>query len=198
MTDGQPSKRDAVADWWARLVQAIAGIVGRDPSHPIPFWSGDLLEGIVAVAALLLMLAIGIPEWLAILLAVLTYVGLALLRPSRERHDEPVANTDEEDTGETPVNAAGPPQPADGAALVYQVVAQRYGLTRREAEIVPMLERRLSDKEIAERLSISPRTAMNHSASILGKVGLDSRRDVADFIDRHRRLLPPSPPNADE
>jgi DNA-binding CsgD family transcriptional regulator len=198
MTDGQFSKRGAVADWWARLVQAMAGIVARDPSRPNPFWSGDLLEGIVAVAALLLMLAIGIPEWLAIPFAVATYVGLTLLRPPRELHDESVVNRDEEeDSGETPVSAVGPSQPADASARVYQLVAQRYGLTRRETEIVPMLERRLGDKEIAERLSISDRTAGNHVTSVLGKFGLKSRRDVADFIERHRRL-PPSPPNAGE
>ena len=183
MTDGQPSKPGTIADWWTRLVQAMAGIVARDPRRPNLFWSGDLVEGVVAVVALLLMVAIGIREWLAILLAVLTYVGVALLRPQRERRE---------------VTVIPPVPPRLEEAHVYQLVANRYGLTRRETEIVPMLERRLSDKEIAERLSISPRTAMNHSASILGKLGLDSRRDVADFVERHRRLLPSSPPNVDE
>src|SRR3712207_8748754 len=37
---------------------------------------------------------------------------------------------------------------------------------------------RLSDREIAARLFISPRTAGTHVTSILGKLGLSSRREV--------------------
>jgi DNA-binding NarL/FixJ family response regulator len=47
------------------------------------------------------------------------------------------------------------------------------------------LAQRLTDREIAERLSISHRTAMNHVANILGKLGLSSRREVAPFIAQH-------------
>jgi DNA-binding NarL/FixJ family response regulator len=55
------------------------------------------------------------------------------------------------------------------------------------------LAQRLTDREIAERLSISHRTAMNHTANILHKLGLESRRDVAGFVARHG-LLPPHEP----
>ncbi|HEV2066425.1 MAG TPA: helix-turn-helix transcriptional regulator, partial [Thermomicrobiales bacterium] len=37
---------------------------------------------------------------------------------------------------------------------------------------------RLSDKEIAERLAISPRTVSTHVVAILAKLGVHSRRDV--------------------
>jgi DNA-binding NarL/FixJ family response regulator len=76
--------------------------------------------------------------------------------------------------------------------------AARFGLTRREIEILPMLAQRLTDREIAERLSISPRTAMNHTASILAKLGLTSRREVADFAAEHGLLPPTEPSNEDE
>jgi DNA-binding CsgD family transcriptional regulator len=56
-----------------------------------------------------------------------------------------------------------------------------FGLTPREIEIVRLLEQRLSDREIAERLFISPRTAGTHVTSILGKLGLSSRREVPNW-----------------
>ncbi|HEY7035688.1 MAG TPA: LuxR C-terminal-related transcriptional regulator [Thermomicrobiales bacterium] len=58
-------------------------------------------------------------------------------------------------------------------------------LTPRELEIARLLTRRLTDKEIADALSISPRTVMNHVASILDKLGVASRREAADWASRH-------------
>jgi len=55
------------------------------------------------------------------------------------------------------------------------------GLTPRELEIASLLAMRLSDKEIASRLAISPRTVSTHVTVILGKLGISSRRDVARF-----------------
>ena len=59
------------------------------------------------------------------------------------------------------------------------------GLTRRESEVLYLLARRLTDKEIADALSISPRTAMNHVANILGKLSLANRREVAHWAREH-------------
>jgi DNA-binding CsgD family transcriptional regulator len=53
------------------------------------------------------------------------------------------------------------------------------GLTRREAEVLPLLAQGLSDAAIAERLVISRRTVEHHVASIIGKLRLSSRHDVA-------------------
>jgi DNA-binding CsgD family transcriptional regulator len=52
------------------------------------------------------------------------------------------------------------------------------GLTRREAEVLDLLREGLSDAEMAERLVLSRRTVEHHVASILGKLGVSSRRDV--------------------
>lgn len=59
------------------------------------------------------------------------------------------------------------------------------GLTPREYEVVQLLARRLSDREIAETLFVSPRTVHGHVASILGKLGVASRRDVALVAAQH-------------
>ena len=56
------------------------------------------------------------------------------------------------------------------------------GLTSREREVARFLALRLSDKEIADRLSISPRTVSTHVTVILSKLGVHSRHDVTRFI----------------
>lgn len=55
-------------------------------------------------------------------------------------------------------------------------------LSNREIEVVEMLQRRppLSNKEIAQKLQISVRTAKAHVSSILRKLGMTSRFSLAD------------------
>jgi non-specific serine/threonine protein kinase len=58
------------------------------------------------------------------------------------------------------------------------------GLTAREGEIFLLLRDRLSNKEIGDRLFISPRTASTHVASILAKLEVNSRRDIPTVAKR--------------
>jgi predicted ATPase/DNA-binding CsgD family transcriptional regulator len=59
------------------------------------------------------------------------------------------------------------------------------GLTRRQREVAVLLAEGLSNREIAERLVISLRTAETHVDHILGKLGLTSRAGVASWVAEH-------------
>ncbi len=58
-------------------------------------------------------------------------------------------------------------------------------LTRREHEIVNLIAKGLSNKEIADELMISPATAARHVANILAKLGFTSRTQVASWATRN-------------
>jgi HD-GYP domain-containing protein (c-di-GMP phosphodiesterase class II) len=63
------------------------------------------------------------------------------------------------------------------------------GLTQREVEVLRLLARGLSNKEIAERLVISPKTVGNHVEHIYGKIACSNRAAAGLFAMRHG-LLP--------
>jgi DNA-binding CsgD family transcriptional regulator len=57
-------------------------------------------------------------------------------------------------------------------------------LTPREQEVFVLVCLHLQDREIAERLFVSPRTVESHVAHILGKLGVRSRRDAVALAAR--------------
>jgi predicted ATPase/DNA-binding CsgD family transcriptional regulator len=65
-------------------------------------------------------------------------------------------------------------------------------LTRREIEVLRLLAQGLSDKDIAKRLSISPRTAMTHVSNILTKLKVN-RRSAASAVALRAGLVPGQP-----
>jgi len=54
----------------------------------------------------------------------------------------------------------------------------KWGLTRREQELVPLIGRGLSNKEIGNYLGVSEQTVKNHIHRILRKVGVSDRLSV--------------------
>ena len=58
-------------------------------------------------------------------------------------------------------------------------------LTRRERQIAELVREGLSNKEIADRLVISRRTAEAHVENILTKLGFTSRTQVAAWLAEH-------------
>jgi predicted ATPase/DNA-binding SARP family transcriptional activator/DNA-binding CsgD family transcriptional regulator len=75
---------------------------------------------------------------------------------------------------EEPATTAAPPEgtPAD---------EQAPGLTHREQGVALLVAGGLTNRQIATELSISERTAGNHVAKILGKLGLRSRAQIASW-----------------
>jgi non-specific serine/threonine protein kinase len=58
-------------------------------------------------------------------------------------------------------------------------------LTKRENAVLRLLAQGRTDRQIAEALAISHRTASGHVASILAKLGLESRTAAAAYAVRH-------------
>ncbi|HEY6297878.1 MAG TPA: helix-turn-helix transcriptional regulator, partial [Streptosporangiaceae bacterium] len=78
------------------------------------------------------------------------------------------------------LKAAGHPAPRRRAAeprLPGFLVAR--GVTAREAEVLDLIAERLSNREIAERLFLSPRTVEKHVAALLAKLGAGDRAALA-------------------
>jgi DNA-binding NarL/FixJ family response regulator len=59
------------------------------------------------------------------------------------------------------------------------------GLTAREVEVLRLLARGLSNKEIAERLVIAPKTVSNHVEHIYSKIQASSRAAAGLFAMQH-------------
>ena len=58
-------------------------------------------------------------------------------------------------------------------------------LTRREWQVAELVATGLTNREVADRLFISPRTAQGHVAHILSKLGFTSRTHIAAWIAEH-------------
>jgi HD-GYP domain-containing protein (c-di-GMP phosphodiesterase class II) len=63
------------------------------------------------------------------------------------------------------------------------------GLTAREVDVLRLVARGLSHREIAQRLTISPKTASNHVEHIYTKIGATNRAMAGMFAMRHGLML---------
>ena len=63
-------------------------------------------------------------------------------------------------------------------------------LTEREREVLTLVARGYTNKQIADTLVVSEKTARNHVSHILDKLGLSRRSEAAAFAVEHK-LVPP-------
>lgn len=63
-------------------------------------------------------------------------------------------------------------------------------LTEREREVLALVARGYTNKQIADNLYVSEKTARNHVSHILEKLGLSRRSEAAAFAVEHK-LVPP-------
>lgn len=68
-------------------------------------------------------------------------------------------------------------------SLVIDHLAALHALTPREIDVLTLLGRRYTDKEIAGTLSISPRTVARHVSGVLGKLDVRTRREAAALVE---------------
>ena len=59
------------------------------------------------------------------------------------------------------------------------------GLTAREVEVLRLVAAGLSNREIAERLFLSPRTVKAHVANIFAKLGVHTRAAATESARQH-------------
>lgn len=67
---------------------------------------------------------------------------------------------------------------------------RQYGLTSRELDIVAAIVSGDSNRDIADRLSISLQTVKHHLTSIFDKTGVSTRLELALFAIRHGLVTP--------
>jgi HD-GYP domain-containing protein (c-di-GMP phosphodiesterase class II) len=68
------------------------------------------------------------------------------------------------------------------------------GLTAREVEVLRLVARGLSNREIAQRLVIAPKTVGNHVEHIYAKIGASTRATASLFAMQHGLLPEDEPP----
>jgi LuxR family maltose regulon positive regulatory protein len=89
-------------------------------------------------------------------------------------------------------SGAGAPKASRPGAQALSPNAQLVEpLSARELEVLALLSQRLSNKEIAAKLVISPLTVKRHMTNIMQKLGVDSRWDAAERA-REIGLIPPA------
>ncbi|MFF1953478.1 helix-turn-helix transcriptional regulator, partial [Kitasatospora herbaricolor] len=82
--------------------------------------------------------------------------------------------------------ALGAKDPTAAVKSVTQSSEPETPLTRREREIAGLVAKGLPNKDIAERLVISPRTVETHVQNVLTKLGFTSRTQIARlFAGQH-------------
>ncbi len=77
------------------------------------------------------------------------------------------------------------------ASLVQRASSGTGGLSRRETQVAELVRDGLTNREIAERLYITERTAESHVSNAMRKLGFTSRSQIAAWAARH---LDPSTP----
>ena len=176
----------------------------RRGSRGIAEGSGrERVEALALLARARVAAAAGEPDAVELLRGALNaYAALGLrLETARTRlelaralaTESPDAAVDIAKRARNELDALGATQEADAAAALMRSLGAkgRAGpkavglLSRREVEVLRLLGEGLSNREIAERLFISPKTAEHHVSRIYAKLGLSTRAEAAAYAVRN-------------
>jgi HD-GYP domain-containing protein (c-di-GMP phosphodiesterase class II) len=122
-----------------------------------------------------------------------TYHALGELRPHRARLGREQARQvllDAVEQGRFDRESVNAVLEAAGAAGAKRPSTLPAGLSERELEVLRLLARGRSNKEIASALAIATRTAQHHVEHIYGKIGVNSRAAAALFATQNDLLEP--------
>lgn len=72
-------------------------------------------------------------------------------------------------------------EPSSAASQASEVET----LTLREIEVLQLLAKGYTNRQIADQLSLSPRTVEGHRANLSGKLGLRSRVELVEYAENH-------------
>jgi ATP/maltotriose-dependent transcriptional regulator MalT len=145
---------DAVALWSAAdLVDLIDAVAGRAETTRL---RANAFDGLIARRAEPLRLVALVPAARGDAAAFAT--ALALAERNGPRYEVAIAR-----------RLLDIPQPRGGEAALLEP------LTERETEILELLAAGLTNREIAQRLIVSPRTVESHVARLTGKLGVNTR-----------------------
>jgi DNA-binding NarL/FixJ family response regulator len=94
--------------------------------------------------------------------------------------------------------------PGPGAAALVRDIARRdppdpaaaYGLTRREREVLAVVARGASNREVARRLTITEQSVKNHVRNILAKLHARNRTEAAAIAHRLGLVADEGPPGS--
>jgi non-specific serine/threonine protein kinase len=113
--------------------------------------------------------------------------AFAAVTEAERRRDVPEAIAEAIDIAESlrdPPAMPAPPAPVSASP------APRFGLTRREREVLTYLCQRHTDPEIAAQLFLSTRTVESHVARIFAKLDVTNRRDAVAVAAQHQLIDP--------
>jgi DNA-binding NarL/FixJ family response regulator len=77
----------------------------------------------------------------------------------------------------------------EATRLPSAAIRQRLGLTRREQQLVPLIGRGMTNRQIANQLSLSEQTVKNHLYRMKHKVGAGNRLDIVQTCHNQGFLL---------
>ena len=83
----------------------------------------------------------------------------------------------------------GDPSANNDAYQTCQVIAQDYGLTQREPELMYSIVKGKSRKEIADDLFITPNTTKTHLHNLYGKLNIHSEKDLKAFVAKREKMF---------
>jgi DNA-binding CsgD family transcriptional regulator len=85
---------------------------------------------------------------------------------------------------------AGVPVRRRGRGVEVPDALKRFGVTAREADVLALVAQGLTNREIAARLFLSPRTVETHVERLLAKTGVANRRELGRVTGQRSRLSP--------